>query len=388
MEYLIWLTMVLGNTSATVWQFLKSYDSAGDAYREIVSGSCEIRLTDCQLKKIKENPLEKAQEIVSYCQKNDVSIIRYCDDGYPEQLKSMKYMPVILYYRGDISCIVNGKNITCVGTRNPCEYTVRTISRVCSELVTNGFTIVSGFAVGSDITSHLAAVNLNRPTICVLGCGIDVDYPLENTRYRKQILENGGVFISEYPPAQHICRGSFQRRNVILAALSNATIVFEAGAKSGSLNTAGSAVKQNKKLFCIPPADIFDQRYAGNIDILRNGAKPLYSLDDVYNVYNVQNAVQSNTLPDCIDVPSVKYPETRKCKTEKFIAVPVSKPVPEKSFTLVQQKILGLLENCTLHIDIIIQKMNMDISEIITELMELQFMGVVEELAGSRFRKC
>lgn len=383
-KYLVWLTMVLGNTSANIWNILKNYDSASDAYYDIMSGVYKFKPAAGQLKKINEISLDKAKEIVDYCRENKVGIACYDSDEYPQRLKSMKYPPVVLYYRGDISCIAKGRNITCVGTRKPSEYTFRTTSSVCSELVKNGFTIVSGFAKGVDITSHLAAVTLNRPTVCVLGCGVDHNYPSENACYRKQILENGGVFISEYFPTQKQIKGSFQRRNIILAALSDATIVFEAAEKSGSLSTAESAVEQGKKLFCIPPSDIYDSRYAGNIEILRTTALPFYSADDIFKAYDVKNNIRIN---DCADVMKSVNTKNKSKKTEKLVAVPVSGQVPEKSFTPVQLKILDMLTNCTLHVDIIINKLDMDISDIIMELMELQFMGLIEEVAGSRFRR-
>lgn len=383
-KYLVWLATVFGSSSANIWKILKNYDSVCDAYCSFRSGMDKMKITDTQSEKIKTTALDEAEKIVSYCRANNVGIAVYDSEEYPQQLKSMKYPPAVLYYRGDISCIQKGRNITCVGAREPSEYTFRTISSVCSELVADGFTIVSGFAVGTDITSHLEAVRLGRPTVCVLGCGIDHNYPPENAVYRNQILENGGVFISEYFPTQTSIKGSFQKRNMILASLSDATIVFEANEKSGSLSTASATVEQNKKLFCLPPADIFDQRYAGNIKLLRTTAQPLYSVDDIFKVYNLKNTVRIN---NCTNVPAEKSADTKAKfrKTEK--SAPVSGQVTGKPFTPVQQKILDMLENCTIHVDIIIQKLDMDISDIITEIMELQFMGVIQELPGSRYRR-
>lgn len=376
-NYIIWLSMVFGNSTETVWKILKSYNSADKAYYEIVSGICPIKFTYNQNKNIKNISLDNANDIIIYCDKNKIKITCYLFSDYPKQFINLRYPPVVLYYRGDISC-VNGKNITCVGTRQPSRYTIDVISAICTQLVENNFIIVSGFARGADITSHLIAVKMNRPTICVLGCGIDIDYPSGHAIYKEKIIESGGVLITEYSPLERFGRGNFHKRNILLASLSRATIVFEAKKTSGSLITANEAYNMGKKVLCIPPADILDERYAGNINILRSFAIPLYSMEDVFKVYNENNKI-NNTY-----IKNIPKAVSEIIQPEK----PLNKAVPEHSFTPVQQKILDLLNNCTLHMDVIINKIDIDVAQLCLEIMELQQMGVIEEVAGNRFRKC
>lgn len=394
-KYLIWFNMVFNNNYQTIWKIIRSYYTLHDAYCAVVSGTCKTELTDRQRENLKEDSLERAEKVVSYCSGNDINIVCYDSDDYPEQLRNIQYPPIVLYCKGDISCVSHGKNITCVGTRNPSEYTVATITRICTELVKVGFTIISGFAQGSDITSHLSAVNLNRPTACILGCGIAVDYPKPNYHYREDIIKNGGVFISEYAPFDSALPYRFPKRNVILASLSYATIVFEASEKSGSLSTAREAVRQGRKLLCIPPADIFNKRYFGNIEILRNGAEPLYTAEDVFRIYGIKNYICTDSASDSTNSAKVKTrktnntkKDTKKKKSEKSAVEPLRHEVPERPLTPVQLKILDLLENDTLYLDVIVSKLDMDISQAMVEIFDLQMMGVIEEVSGSRFRKC
>ncbi|MDE6500697.1 MAG: DNA-processing protein DprA [Ruminococcus sp.] len=394
-KYLIWLNMALSNDYKSIWQTIKSHDKLENAYFSIISGKYKIKLTDRQLKKINETSLEKAEEVVAYCAEKGVNIIRYGSENYPEKLINIEYPPLVLYCKGNISCLSDEKNITCVGTRKPSKYTVSVISRLCMQLAENGFTIVSGFAEGSDINANLSAINMKRPTVCVLGCGIDVNYPKSNYPYREKIIENGGLFVSEYTPLEKSHPFKFPKRNRILVALSDTTLVFEASGKSGSLSIAEEAVRQNKKLLCLPPADIFDSRYAGNIRLLRDNAKPLYSIEDIFRIYNMKDVISTETIKDCTEIPAVRNlktvkneKDTIKNKSEESVVKMPDRKISEHSFTPVQQKILDLLDNCTLHIDVIISKFDMDISEIMLEIMELQFMGVIEETAGSIFRKC
>lgn len=370
-KYLIWLSIVFGNSSKAVWKIIELYNSPVDAYYEIVSGKCKIRFTDGQNKRISEVSIEKVLEIISYCLENNINVICYSSSSYPKYFRELSCKPVVLYYKGNISC-VNGKNITCVGTRNPCQYTVKAISTICNELVNNDFTIVSGFAKGADILSHLVAIDSQKPTVCILGCGIDVNYPSGHEKYKENVIKNGGVLISEYPPLERCRKGYFHKRNILLAALSKVTIVFEAKKESGSLITAKEAHNQGKKVLCIPPADIFDERYAGNINILRSIAEPLYGVEDIFKIYGGKYITNIINLPEeCRETEKTLNQKNNKC-----------------SFTPVQQKILELLNNCTLHMDVIIHKLDMDIAELSMEIMELQQMGIIEEVAGNRFRKC
>ena len=370
-KYLIWLALIFGSASRAVWEVIETYDTVFHAYAEITGGSCTIPMTSNQKRNIEKISLEKAEEIISYCAENDINITDYNQPDYPEELKDISCPPPVLYYKGDISCIRNGKNVTCVGTRTPSSYTQKIISEICTELALNNFTIVSGFAVGCDITAHMSAVNNSGKTACILGCGLDINYPSQNQQYRKSIIKNGGVFISEFPPETPAFARNFPQRNRILSALSRVTIVFEASEKSGSLNTASLVCGQHKKLFCIPPADISDSRYSGNINLLRTYAEPLYSVDDILDIYGFTE-----------NKPEIRYkPE----KTEHHI-----NKMPEKTeteFTPVQQKILSVFNDEPLHIDILIDKLDMDISEIVSEIMELQIDGVIEEITGNRYRK-
>ncbi|MCM1507030.1 MAG: DNA-processing protein DprA [Ruminococcus flavefaciens] len=396
-KYLVWLAMVFGSTSEKVWEILKEYSTAYEAYSELSSGACSIRLTESQKKNVQKITLEKAEETIMNCVEKGINILGFNSPAYPERLRRIKCPPPVIYYMGNISCISQENNISCVGTRDASRYTLNTVSRICTELAMNGFTIVSGFAVGCDITSHLSAVGASRPTVCVLGCGIDINYPPQNKQYRNDILRTGGVFISEFPPNTPAYASNFPQRNRIIAGLSRATIVFEAGARSGSLSTANLVRSQKGELFCLPPTDLFDSRYSGNIKLLRSTAKPLYSVQDIFDFYGTEKVScfsENKTPPDIkkkIKSTAVKPEEHRKSSPEEKAVSDVNEK-PEKHeiiFTPVQQKILEMLDIGAVHVDVIIQKFDdMDISEIITEIMELQIAGIIEEIAGSRYRKC
>ncbi|MDE7137362.1 MAG: DNA-processing protein DprA [Ruminococcus sp.] len=394
-KYWLWLSMVFGSDSKTMWKVIREYESVLDAYFNLLSGETDIRLNEKQIKNIRRCSLGQAESLIDYCGKLGINLICYDSTEYPDSLRHIINPPAVLYYKGDITCILNNRTVACVGTRKPSSYTVSVTSEICRELADYGFTVISGFAVGVDITSHLAAVNINRPTACVMGCGVDVNYPAENFKFRDSIIKSGGVFISEYPPGTPAYSSNFPKRNRILSALSKATIVFEAAERSGSINTATISVEQGKELFCIPPSDINDKRYAGNISLLRSVALPLYSCDEILDFFSEERRrtdVFSETVNDNPvnkrSVLEVKKAVSVKNKpTEKLAECYIEKEDEKyKSLNSVQREIVGLLKDCTLHVDVIAHKLKIDIMDLMPELTELELNDVIKALPGKLFK--
>ncbi|MDE6775131.1 MAG: DNA-processing protein DprA [Ruminococcus sp.] len=284
--YWIWLSLVFGTASRRLWQIMNMYESAGEAFYEIHSGNIGKFLNGKEQQSVREITLKNAESIAKECRKRNIEITAYSDSDYPRSLRYISVPPAVLYYKGNINCITGTKTITSVGTRHASEYSISAASRICSELAKHNIIIVSGFAVGIDIASNLAAVSVNKPTVCVMGCGVDVDYPRDNFQYRDKILDAGGLFISEYSPDIPPVSSHFPKRNRIMAALGRASIVFEASSRSGALITAHQAAEQGRDVFVLPPADIFSNAYSGNIALLKEGAIPLTGAEDIIDFFS------------------------------------------------------------------------------------------------------
>lgn len=412
-KYWLWLSMIFGTGSCRIWEAMSCFERAADAYDALSSGSMNVRLDEKEIKNIHDISIDKAVSFMEYCEENGIGIIGYSDSLYPPQLRYIFNPPAVLYFKGNISCIKGKRTITSVGTRHASPYGLKAAGQICGELARNGFIIVSGFAVGIDITSHLAAAKANRPTVCVLGCGVDVDYPKENFQYRDLILENGGVFISEFSPGTPPLSPNFPKRNRILAGIGRAAIVFEAGKKSGSLITASFALEQGREVFCLPPADIFSSSYAGNVAFLRDGAQPLYSSDDVLYSFKLGGAldceIRSDEDDEDVDVysnisnfaigeltPKKKHssPNDKNKVSEKKIKnelkkaedkQPTINPELYDSLSDIQKKIVSITSGCGIHADVIAQKLEIDAGELMTELTELEIIGAIKSLPGKMF---
>src|SRR3989344_2172040 len=189
--------------------------------------------------------------------RKDVVFLISTDKEYPELLKKIKNPPFVLYCRGNVEILRSSQNdnvgrIAVVGTRRTTQYGREVTKLLTQELVENGFTIVSGLALGVDAISHMTALENNGKTIAVLGCGVDCCTPAENSSLYNSILKNGNCIVSEFPMGMKPTQWSFPARNRIIAGLSLGVLVTEGAEDSGSLITAEYARKFGRPVFAVP----------------------------------------------------------------------------------------------------------------------------------------
>lgn len=217
-------------------------------YLSIVCKGNPIEIYERIIKKENIPEEEKVLAIVNAYRGNYITIL---DDNYPERLKNACRPPFVLFYEGDISLLnQDKKRIAVVGSRNATEYGLRYTNDIVSGLV-DDYVIVSGLAKGIDSCAHYACVNNKGKTIAVMGCGLDKCYPIENKNLKKKIAEQGLV-ISEYPNGVESASSNFPLRNRIIAGLSNALLVTDAGPQSGTLITIRYANELNLDCFVLP----------------------------------------------------------------------------------------------------------------------------------------
>ena len=410
-KYWVWLTSVFGIASRRIWEAMKFFPSAREAYEMLKGGETALRLSEKETEKLRSTDISFAERVIETSAEKGINVIGYSDSLYPPQLRYIANPPAALYYRGNISCLKGTRSAAAVGTRRASAYGLSVTSRICGELASKGIVIISGFAVGIDITAQLAAADAGRPSACVLGCGVDVDYPRENMRYREHILETGGVFVSEYPPGTTPHPGNFPTRNRILAALGRVALVFEASAKSGSLITASLASDQGREIFCLPPADIMSNAYSGNVQLLRQGASLLLSAQDVLDCFRIGGANDSeirrdlspsDAAPSILVTPerqrelredmlarmnvtqglseSAAQPKTAKAAAGKKAAEP-----DLSGLEGIQLDIAKLMLGGAVHADVIAQKCGLDAASLMAELTELEITGLIRSLPGKMF---
>lgn len=284
-EYYLWLLQLMGAANPKSLELIQHYDSIKNVYEAVYNGNGKKFLSPGETKRLRGASLENSTKILDICKKQGIKITTYFDENYPEALRNIYNPPILLFYKGDISCLNHEICISAVGTRDMTDYTMKVTRRTSADLAKLGVVMISGMAVGVDRTVHKATVDVGGKTVGVLACGMAVDYPKGSMAFREEIYRLGGACVSELLPTERPSRSYFVARNRLIAGLSPGVIVFQAGMKSGALITANHAVNQGKDLFCIPPADLFSANYCGVVGLLRDGAIPLFNYLDVVNYY-------------------------------------------------------------------------------------------------------
>ncbi len=197
-----------------------------------------------------------------------VRVVTLADGAYPPRLRRIELPPPVLFVRGAPEALDRLRAVAIVGTRRPTTVGRATAGRIADAVSALGATVVSGLALGIDAAAHAAAVRADRPTIAVLGGGHGHLYPAGHRGLAASIVASGGAVISEFPPDTIPTRGTFPRRNRIISGISDATVVVEAGVRSGALTTAAWALEQGRGLHIVP-GRLDDPAVAGCLAFLR-----------------------------------------------------------------------------------------------------------------------
>lgn len=285
--------------------------------------------------------------------KKQIKVLSIFDDDYPSSLKNIDNPPKLLYLKGNDK-LLHSEIIAVVGTRKPTRYGVKVTEDFAREFALSGLTIVSGMARGLDTVAHKVCIELNKPTIAVFGCGLDVCYPAENKGVYDAILKSGGLLVSEYKPDVRPLSYHFPERNRIICGLAKGVFLAEASLKSGSIISARLAIEQGKELFIVP-GNINSEASLGTNALLKEmqGAMVL-SPSDVLSALGINKEKQSK-----------------------------DKDTVQLSF--VAQNIVELLYEGELHFEEILSKTDVGASELASVLTELEIMGVIVRLAGNYY---
>jgi DNA processing protein len=192
------------------------------------------------------------------------------DPEYPPLLWTIPDPPAVLYYQGDLTHL-SPPSIAIVGTRNATDYGKRWTRRLSTSLAERGFVIISGLAAGIDAEAHATCLTIQTPTIAVLGTGLDIPYPSQNKTLHHQLAQSH-LLLSEYPAGTGPDRTHFPRRNRIVAGLSQATLVTEAGEKSGALITARLAKSFGRSVHVLA-GSLDNPNAKGCLQLIHEGAE-------------------------------------------------------------------------------------------------------------------
>lgn len=396
-EVWVWLLLVMQPfNKKTNYILAECNGDAAQAGRNIRDGKYEF-LSDAEKKNAESVRMKDVRELIETCARNNVRIITLDDSEYPPLLRGIENPPIVLFCAGDLSGLDSVITLSAVGARNVSDYGINVTHRIIEPLARLGMVIVSGMAVGTDAEVHRSCLAQRGRTIGVLGCGILVNYPMENAQLKRDVIANGGAIISELLPYSRTFGAYFDIRNRIISGLSLGTLVIEAGDRSGALLTARHAVKQGREVFCVPPRDLFSTRYNGVVPLLREEAAPVYNFTDILNEFAMYFS-NEKYIKDYISAVEKEQHEHKKPKKprQKVVAVIPEEPQNDRaeptelteeqlaSFAPEEAEVLKLLAASSAKIDALIEKTEHNYNELSEILTDLEIAGaVVREQDGA-----
>lgn len=283
-QHWIWLTTRRGIGARGCAELLQLFGSAEEIYG--LSAEDYKKTEGFQnrwLEPLCDKSLDGAEKILQDCMEHDIEILTYAEEAYPRRLKNISDPPVVLYYRGVLPSFDEEAVIAVVGSRRCSVYGLLHAKQFSKLIAASGGVVISGGARGIDTMALKGALDSQTPVVCVLGCGLDIDYPREN-RYLFRDITHHGCLLSEYPPGTPPDRGNFPVRNRIISGLSLGVLVVEAPEKSGALITARLALEQGRDVFAIP-GNIGVSHSAGSNRLLREGAMLVENGWDILQEY-------------------------------------------------------------------------------------------------------
>lgn len=283
------------------------------------------------------------------------SVIEQADAQYPALLRHIADPPARLFVRGNVS-LLDTFCFAVVGTRKASEYGLQVAADIVGHLASSGLTIVSGLAAGIDTAAHRAALKAEGNTIAIFGTGVDDAsvFPTDNVPLAHDILDAGGLLMSEYPDGTHGQKFTFPQRNRIISGLSRGLLVIEADTKSGSLITATAALNQNRDVFAIP-GSIYWPRSVGTNLLIQQGARPVMNATDILESYKLRQ---------------IPLPEQ---------ALSTSDPVQESILTL-------LREHGPLHMDALASRSGIEAPKVMAAIALLELRDVIGHCGGGIYR--
>jgi len=228
---------------------------------------------------------------------------------FPPLLHEIPQPPQRLYYRGNLP-YPDIKLLCVVGSRRYSTYGKQVVGHLIAGLQGYNIGIVSGLALGIDSLAHEAALLNNLYTLAVPGSGLEdtVIYPASHKGLARKILEHGGGMLSEFEPNFTATKWSFTQRNRIMAGISHATLMIEAGEKSGTLITARMAADYNRELLVVP-GSIFSLNSVGTHQFLKLGATPVTTATDILYGLGIDSETKSTEFKQTIDIESLSADE-------------------------------------------------------------------------------
>ncbi len=384
-KYYIWLTLGIGIGSNKAIRVLAMYEDAKELYddRDVELRFCGF-FTKEEVNKLMNTDISEAEKIIEKCNELGYDIIDISEERYPQILRCIDDPPAVLYIDGKWPNFDKIKSISIIGTRKATVYGIRTAMEFGANLSKKGFCVVSGGALGVDGAAHRGALLESGRTVCVLGCGLDVDYLRDNKEMRKQITEHGAV-ISEFPPGTPAAPHNFPVRNRIISGLTYGTVVIEAPVRSGCMITVNHALDQCREVFAV--MGNIDSPYSqGSNALIKDGAIPVTSYRDICEFYlGVDDRDEKSVIVSDESVKSVPNKLKNSKDTTKVSNTPVPTHRENISLSDEEKSVYYLIGQEPIHIDKLAEFSNLPMQNVLRIISSLELKDLIKNIQGRNY---
>ncbi|AZG71214.1 TPA: DNA-protecting protein DprA [Neisseria gonorrhoeae] len=304
------------------------------------------------------------------------------DEDFPEMLTQGLTAPPVLFLRGNVR-LLHKPSAAIVGSRHATPQAMRIAKDFGRALGGKGIPTVSGMASGIDTAAHQGALEAEGGTVAVWGTGIDRIYPPANKNLAYEIAEKG-LIVSEFPIGTRPYAGNFPRRNRLIAALSQVTLVVEAALESGSLITAGLAAEMGREVMAVP-GSIDNPHSKGCHKLIKDGAKLTECLDDILNECP---GLLQNTGASSYSI-NKDTPDTGRRAVQTAYAPPPAAKMPSEG-AAGGTAVGGILDKMgfdPVHPDVLAGQLAMPAADLYAALLELELDGSVAAMPGGRYQR-
>ncbi len=398
--YWIWLQQALPAGSRAVDDLLDAFGHARMVYEATPKQLMDVGMTEDLCRRLSDKSLDTARRILDRVLALGDWVLTPEDALYPLSLRHMTGCPAALYARGVMPDLDSTPAVAVVGTRRASRDGWRDAYALSAGLAAGGMVVVSGGAVGIDAAAHSGALAAGGTTIVVMACPLNENYPTDNAVLRQQVVENGGLLLSEFPPDEPY-KCEFPIRNRLMVGLSQAVCLAETPTRSGARITARLAREQNREVFALPGA-LAGHLYDGAHKEIQSGATLVIRATDVLREYaplfpgmldlEAAEAMQKQIERGGASLPSRKEkPRRRREKKSKEPSAPVVSSAPSPACpdtaSVAARQVYAALTDRFLPVDELAQVAEMPIPALLAALTELEMYGCAENGAGQQYKR-
>ncbi len=370
LKYWVWFSNSVGNCRVHANELLES--AGGDPAQVYKMSREALRGTGIEeelLNALSNKDLSAAEKEIKIAERFNIRLLSRESKGYPEDLLATRDAPYVLYMRGTSDETGDGfLRIGIVGSRRASDYGLKVAYDLGYGLAKRGVVVVSGLATGIDSEAHRGVVEAGGKTMAVLGCGVNMVYPKDNSQIMVDVMKHGQV-ISEFPFDTPPFKWNFPQRNRIISGICHGIVVVEAEEVSGTSITAGLALEQGKELFAVP-GNINSPTSVGTNRLIKNGATPVTCTGDILEAF------------EGFELEEEEPEFVQKTKSDPLIPVE-----PEDEGPMPEQVILEAIRTEALTVDEISAKTGIPLPQVSGIMTVMEISGLADAVPGHKYIK-